>query len=191
MGDGAQHTVTCSKSKIVAILLTFTASIVPYRSFPTSDGDILLGGGNDRLFGIIAERLGHPEWATDPRFRTNALRVENRDVLEHLISEITSTKTTNQWQDTLEGSGLPYAAINDIQGTLNHEHVRARGMIKTVQHPVCGEISVVDTPVKWSDAKTGLRTPPPTLGQHTDEVLAELGYSQGEIDGLKGEGVLS
>jgi succinate---hydroxymethylglutarate CoA-transferase len=171
--------------------LIFAASIVPYRSFPTSDGDILLGGGNDRLFGIISQRLGHPEWATDPKFRTNALRVENRDELERLISNVTATKTTKQWQDALEGSGLPYAAVNDIQGTLNHEHVRARNMIKTVHHPVCGEISIVDTPVKWSGAKTGLRTPPPTLGQHTDQVLNDLGYSRKDIQELKAEGVLS
>lgn len=117
--------------------------------------------------------------------------MENRDELERLISDVTATQTTKQWQDSLEGSGLPYAAVNDIQGTLNHEHVRARNMIKTVHHPACGEISIVDTPVKWSVAKTGLRTPPPTLGQHTDQVLSDLGYSRKDIQELKAEGVLS
>jgi succinate--hydroxymethylglutarate CoA-transferase len=97
-------------------------SIVPYKGFKTSDGDILLGGGNDRLFGIICERLGKPEWVTDVRFVKNADRVKNRVELEDLIEKITTTKTTQEWLDILEGSGLPYAPINDVKTTLEHEH---------------------------------------------------------------------
>jgi succinate--hydroxymethylglutarate CoA-transferase len=97
-------------------------SIVPYKGFKTSDGDILLGGGNDRLFGIICERLGKPEWITDARFVKNADRVKNRGELEDLIEKMTATKTTQEWLDILEGSGLPYAPINDVKATLEHEH---------------------------------------------------------------------
>jgi crotonobetainyl-CoA:carnitine CoA-transferase CaiB-like acyl-CoA transferase len=97
-------------------------SIVPYKAFKTADGDILLGGGNDRLYGVICNKLGKPEWAVDERFKTNALRVQNRDILEDLIEGETEKKGTQELLDLLEDSGLPYAAINDVQDTLNHEH---------------------------------------------------------------------
>jgi succinate--hydroxymethylglutarate CoA-transferase len=95
---------------------------VPYKAFKTADGDILLGGGNDRLYGVICNKLGKPEWAVDERFTTNALRVQNRDTLEDLIEQETKKKTTKELLDLLEGSGMPYAAINDVQDTLEHEH---------------------------------------------------------------------
>jgi succinate--hydroxymethylglutarate CoA-transferase len=183
-------------------------SIVPYKAFKTADGDILLGGGNDRLYGIICERLGKPEWIFDERFKTNALRVQNRDTLEELIENETRQKSTQEWLDVLEGCGLrmyhytcrcnniltwsAYAAINDVQGTLNHEHVLARDMVKEVDHPACGPIKLVNTPVKWSESTPGIRLPPPTLGQHTDEILAEtLGMSKSDIEDLRGEGVVA
>lgn len=97
-------------------------SIVPYRGFKTADGDVLLGGGNDRLFGVLCQRLEKPEWAQDSRFATNNVRVKNRSELEKMIESITRKKTTKEWLEVLEGSGMPYAAINDIQNTLNHEH---------------------------------------------------------------------
>ena len=99
-------------------------SIVPYCAFKTADGDILIGGGNDRLYGVMCEKLGKPEWTKDDRFTTNALRVKNRNVLEAMISEVTRTKTTAEWLDILEGSGMPYAPINDVQTTLNLEHCK-------------------------------------------------------------------
>ena len=98
------------------------ASIVPYRSFKTRDGDVLLGGGNDRLFGILCDKVGKPEWKTDERFTTNSARVANRVALEALIEAETRSKTTAEWLEILDESGMPYAAVNDIQGTLNHEH---------------------------------------------------------------------
>ena len=97
-------------------------SIVPYKGFKTQDGDIMLGGGNDRLFGVMCNRLGKPEWITDAKFVTNAARVKNRVELEDLVEAITKTKTTQAWLDVLDGSGMPYAAINDVQKTLEHEH---------------------------------------------------------------------
>lgn len=105
-----------------------TASIVPYSSFKTLDGDILFGGGNDRLFGVLCTKLGKPEWATDPRFLTNKKRVENRITIEGLIESQTRTRPTAEWLQIFEGSGMPYAAINDIQATMNHEH----GMLSTI-----------------------------------------------------------
>ncbi|KAK4983577.1 hypothetical protein LTR66_008777 [Elasticomyces elasticus] len=167
-------------------------SIVPYKGFKTLDGDIMLGGGNDRLFGVLCERLGKPEWAKDEKFFTNNVRVKNRVELENMIEGITKTRTTKDWLVAFEGSGMPYAAINDIQGTLNHEHVLARDMVKEIEHPTCGPMKLVNTPVKYSYSTPSIRTPPPTLGQHTDEILAEvLGMSRGDIDSLRSEGVVA
>lgn len=97
-------------------------SIVPYKGFKTKDGDLMLGGGNDRLFGILCECIGKAEWASDPRYKTNADRVKHRDELEDKIEAITKTKSVAEWLEILEGSGMPYAQINDVKGTLEHEH---------------------------------------------------------------------
>lgn len=183
-------------------------SIVPYKGFNTKDGNVMLGGGNDRLFGILCDKLGKPEWASDPKYITNADRVKHRDELEDKIEAITATKTTDEWLQVLEGCGMPYARINDVQQTLEHEHgkrfddirrksankriVQARNMVTEVDHPDCGPMKLVSPPVKYSFSEPSIRSPPPTLGQHTDELLADvLGISREEIASLKSEGVVA
>ena len=167
-------------------------SIVPYRGFRTADGDILIGGGNDKLFGVLCDSLGKPEWKTDDRFWSNNARVANRRDLEMLIEEITVTRSTQEWLEHLEGCGMPYAAINDVMDTINHPQVQARDMITTVEHEDCGRIKLVSPPVKYSASKTGIRSAPPTLGQHTDQVLMDIiGMSSDEISRLRTEGVVS
>jgi succinate--hydroxymethylglutarate CoA-transferase len=167
-------------------------SIVPYRSFKTSDGDILLGGGNDKLFGIIADRLDRPHWKDDPKFKTNASRVANRDELEAMIEHLTQEKTTGEWLEIFEGRGLPYAAVNDVQAALNHEHTKARGMVVEMDHHACGPIKVVNSPVKYSESQPEIRLAPPTLGQHTTEVLCDhVGLSKAEVAALRDQGVVS
>ena len=103
-------------------MLTKLASVVPYQGFKTADGNILIGGANDRLFGILCDKLNKQELKTDPRFLDNNSRVQNRTDLETLIETETIKQTTKEWLSIFEGSGLPYAAVNDIQGTMNHEH---------------------------------------------------------------------
>ena len=189
-------------------------SIVPYKGFKTADGDVLLGGGNDRLFGVLCEKIGRPEWPKDERFRDNSARVQNRETLEAMIETETTKKTTAEWLQVLDGSGMPYAAVNDIQGTMNHEHgmqpnpplpserasgpdtrfntVLARDMVKEIEHPTCGPLKLVNTPVKYSHSTPSIRTPPPLLGQHTDEILRDImGMDEREIHDLKAEGVVA
>ncbi|KAI1746731.1 CoA-transferase family III domain-containing protein [Xylaria castorea] len=166
-------------------------SIVPYKSFKTKDGDVLFGGGNDRLFGILCDGLGRPEWKTDPRYSANSQRVANRDELEGAIEAISVQRTTQEWLQVFEGKGMPYAAVNDVHDTLHHEHTKARNMVVELEHDECGPIKVVNTPVKYSHSTPGVRTAPPTLGQHTDEVLGDLlGLDSGTISALKDTGAV-
>jgi succinate--hydroxymethylglutarate CoA-transferase len=171
--------------------LTAAASIVPYRSFETKDGDILFGGGNDRLFGILCDGLGRPEWKENPKYKVNASRVANRDELEAEIEAITVTKTTQEWLEVFEGKGMPYAAVNDVLGALTHEHTKARNMVVEVDHADCGPIKLVNTPIKFSESEPSIRSPPPTLGQHTDEILrGHLGMDDARIVELREKGVI-
>lgn len=166
-------------------------SIVPYKAFKTKDGDILFGGGNDRLFGLLCDGLGKPEWKEDPKFNINSQRVANRDELESEIEQISTQKTTQEWLEVFEGSGMPYAAVNDVQGTLNHVHTKARNMVIEVDHEECGPMQLVNTPVKFSESNPGFRSPPPTLGQHTDEILRDqLGLEEAQIGELREKGVV-
>ncbi|CAJ2512617.1 Uu.00g007360.m01.CDS01 [Anthostomella pinea] len=166
-------------------------SIVPYKSFKTKDGDVLFGGGNDRLFGILCDGLGRPEWKTDPKYSVNFARVANRVELEDEIEKVSTQKTTGEWLEVFEGKGMPYAAVNDVQGTLNHEHTKARNMVVELEHDECGSIKMVNTPVKYSGSTPGARTAPPTLGQHTDEVLGTLlGLDESAVAALKKKGAI-
>lgn len=121
---GTAHRMCCLPSLAACIGWADgdAASVVPYQGFKTADGDIMIGGANDRLFGILCDKIGRAELKTDPKFSTNNGRVKNRTELETLIETETVKRTTKEWQHLFNGSGLAYAAVNDIQGTINHEH---------------------------------------------------------------------
>lgn len=166
--------------------------MVPYRAYKTADTNIAVGGCNDRLYGILCNKLSKPEWITDARFLTNALRVQHRDILDALVEAQLCTKTTKEWLDIFEGSGMPYAAVNNIKQTMEHEHVLARNMIEEVEHKTCGKVKLVNHPVKYSSIEPRIRSAPPVLGEHTDEVLREmLGMGDEDIRGLREEKVVA
>jgi succinate--hydroxymethylglutarate CoA-transferase len=108
-----------------------------------------------------------------------------------MIENITKTRTTRDWLDVFDGKGMPYAAVNDVLTTLDHEHTRARNMVVEVAHDQCGPIKLVNSPIKYSEAQPKIRTPPPTLGQHTEEVLRDhLSMSDEDIRALKDRGIV-
>jgi succinate--hydroxymethylglutarate CoA-transferase len=161
-------------------------SIVPYTTYQAADAMIAIGIGNERQFGRIAEVLGHPEWANDPRFTSNRARVENRDVIDGFINEALSHDDADVWLDKLKAVGVPSGRINSVADALDDPHTAARDMIETVEHPTIGALKMLGIPFKFSDTACSVRRAPPTLGQHNDEILAgELGLDAKAIAELR------
>lgn len=166
-------------------------NIVPYQDFPTADGDFILTVGNDSQFRKFAEVAGQSQWATDPRFLTNKLRVANRGELIPLIRQATVFKTTAQWVDELEAAGVPCGPVNDLAQVFADPQVLARGLAIELPHTLGGRVAQVASPIRLSETPVEYRRAPPLLGEHTSEVLqALLGMSEGEVAALKGAGVL-
>ena len=161
-------------------------SIVPYTTYQAADAMIAIGIGNERQFGRVAEVLGHPEWAKDPRFTSNRARVENRDVIDGLINEALSHDDADVWLDKLKAVGVPSGRINSVADALDDPHTAARDMIETVEHSTIGALKMLGIPFKFSDTACSVRRAPPTLGQHNDEILkGELGLDEKAIAELR------
>ena len=166
-------------------------SIVPYTTYRATDGMVALAVGNDGQFARTAEVLGHPEWAIDPRFKANRSRVENRGIIDSLIGEAFACDSTDAWLTKLKAVGVPCGKINSVAGALEDPHTAARGMIETVVHPSIGTLKMLGIPFKFSGTPASVRQAPPTLGQHTDEILkAELGLGDDAIAQLREENVI-
>ncbi|WP_173336012.1 CaiB/BaiF CoA transferase family protein [Pseudomonas viridiflava] len=166
-------------------------NIVPYQDFPTADGDFILTVGNDSQFRKFAEVVGQSQWATDPRFLTNKLRVANRGELIPLIRQATVFKTTAQWVDELEAAGVPCGPVNDLAQVFADPQVLARGLALELPHALGGRVAQVASPIRLSETPVEYRRAPPLLGEHTSQVLQELlGMSGDEVAALKEAGVL-
>jgi succinate--hydroxymethylglutarate CoA-transferase len=161
-------------------------SIVPYTTYQAADAMVAIGIGNERQFGRIAEVLGHPEWAQDPRFTSNRARVENRDVIDGFINEALSHDDADVWLDKLKAVGVPCGRINTVADALDDPHTTARDMIETVEHSTIGALKMLGIPFKFSDTACSVRRAPPILGQHNDEILkGELGLDEKAIAELR------
>jgi crotonobetainyl-CoA:carnitine CoA-transferase CaiB-like acyl-CoA transferase len=167
------------------------ANIVPYQVFDAKDGQIVLAVGNDGQFRKFCEVANCAYLASDPRFATNAARVMNRETLVLLIQDILVTRTIEQWVTPLATAGVPCGPINDIAQTFSHPQVKHRGMRVDLPHPLSGSVPTVANPIRMSGSPIRYRSAPPTLGQHTDDVLVSLcGIAGDELDELREKGVV-
>jgi crotonobetainyl-CoA:carnitine CoA-transferase CaiB-like acyl-CoA transferase len=151
-------------------------SIAPYDTFATADGDFVLSVGNDDQFRRLAAVLRRPALAADPRFLTNADRVAHYDALRDLLAAALSQWQRSELLAALTEAGVPCGAVRSVGEALADPQLAARDMIVPLEHLTAGAIKVLGTPLKLSDTPAAIRTPPPTLGQHTRAVFAELGF---------------
>ncbi len=149
-------------------------NIVPYQPFKTRDGDVILACGNDNLFNKFCEVAGCQHLARDSRFATNSKRVENREAITSLLADIFAKRTTQEWCDALEAAGVPNGPINNLKQVFEEPQVIARGMRIELEHSLAGKVPLIASPMKFSGTPLEHKAPPPTLGQHTDEVLRGL-----------------
>jgi crotonobetainyl-CoA:carnitine CoA-transferase CaiB-like acyl-CoA transferase len=156
--------------------------IAPYEVFPTQDGELMIAAANDGLFVQLCKRIGLPELAEDPRFRTNPDRLANRDALLPPIRARLAERSSAHWLDVLEG--IPVAPVQDIAQAAAHEQTRAVGIVQEL-----AGLETLGLPLEIDAERVGHRDAPPTLGAHSADVLAELGYSADEVDALAAAGV--
>jgi len=165
-------------------------SLTPYQVLPTADEPLMVAVGSDGLWRRFAEAIGRSELAGDPRFATNPDRVRNRDTLIPLITEVLAGRGCAEWTERLNEAGVPAGPVNTVPAALEHPQVAAREMVAEIEHPVAGTVKMLGSPIKLSAQPASIRRPPPMLGQHTGEILAEAGYSTAEISDLRAAGVI-
>ena len=167
------------------------ASLVPYATYRAADAMMVIAVGNDTQFAKCAAVLGHPEWSEDARFEVNRARVERRALLDGLINEALGGDNAEAWLAKLKAVGVPCGRINSVAQALDDPHTAARRMVETVEHPVVGELKMLGIPFKFSDTPASVRRAPPTLGQHTDDILAQdLGLDVNAIAQLRHDKVI-
>ena len=166
-------------------------NIVPYNAYATRDGMIALSVGNDMQYRTFCEAVGHPEWAEDPKFARNRDRVENRSTCDGMIEDLFRKDDTQAWLDKLLAAKVSCAPINTVDQALGAAHTIARGLVATAEHATEGEIRIPGIPFRFSRDPAAIRRAPPTLGQHTRDILGGLlGKSDAEIAALRDKGVI-
>ena len=166
-------------------------SIVPYDTFQTRDGVIMLAVGNDDQWRRFCEIAGLCELATDERFATNPRRVIHRDALQPILERVIRTRDRADWIARCRETGVPCGDVRDIAATLSDPQLDARDMIATMRHPKAGKIRVVGNPVRLSDTPPRVTAPPPVLGEHTESILtSELGFTPDDVRELRAEHVI-
>ena len=162
----------------------------PYQALACADGYVTVGAANDRLFERLCRLLGHPEWLRDPDYADDTARVANRQALAERIEAITRTRPRAHWLALLEEHGVPCGPINTYADVFEDEQIAARNMVVQTDHPTLGRLRTLGTPLKMSRTPPRPSRPAPLLGQHTDEVLAEAGYTPGELAAFRAAGLI-
>ncbi len=147
----------------------------PYQALRTRDGYITVGGNTQRLYARLCEAIGRPELIDDPRFTDNPQRMANRPELVIELEQALTTRNTGEWVDALLAAGVPAGPLHDVQQVVDDPHTKAREMVVEMEHPEAGTVYGLGIPVKLSATPGSVRRPAPLLGQHTAEILAELG----------------
>jgi len=164
--------------------------VAPYEVFPTRDGELMVAAGNDRLFARLCEVLELPELVTDERFGTNPDRVRNREALVGILSERLRYRTTAEWHQRLTAAGVPAAPVADVADVATSEQTQALDFLQHVEHPAIPELRLPALPLSFDRERALHASPPPLVGEHTAEILAEVGYSAEEIAALAADGVI-
>jgi succinate--hydroxymethylglutarate CoA-transferase len=162
--------------------------LAPYQTYPTADGYVSVACGNQRLWEEFCAAIDREDLAEDDRFSTNADRVNNMDALEEELSAVLRTQTTDEWVSQLaDERGLPVGPVYEVDEALHNEQIEARDVISSTEHPAVGEIPVIEHPLNYDDAEVGFDKAPPLLGEHTAEVLADIGYDEEQIAKVTGK----
>ena len=206
MGKG-QH-VKVSMLEALASLLTYQASnyyatgitpkrrgnahpsIVPYETFQAGDGWLNVAVANDSLWQKFCDAADKPEWKDHPNYVAAPDRVQNRDEIMPLITEVLKTKTRAEWIALLNAAGVPCGAIATVEEICESETLKARGMIWEMDHKTAGVVKTIANPIEFTGTRLATPAPPPRLGEHADEILASAGYDAATISALKDQGVI-
>jgi crotonobetainyl-CoA:carnitine CoA-transferase CaiB-like acyl-CoA transferase len=159
--------------------------IVPYQVFPTQDGEIFIVGSNQRLWIRICQALDREDLLQDPRFESNHERVKHRHLLIPTLQSETRKYATTELRAALDKAGVPCAPVNTLDQVLADPQTQAREMVIDIPHPLIPDLRLLGLPIKLSESPGDVRLPPPLKGQHTEEVLSELGYSAADLETLR------
>jgi len=165
--------------------------IYPYRLFETEDDLIFIGAATDKFWRLLCETIGAPELGADPKYATNGRRVNHSAELTALLSPYFKTKTTAAWEELLVAKGVPCGPVNTHQDFFVHPQVEAMEMNPVVDHPTIGPVRVAGIPIHFEKTPGAIQGAAPTLGQHTTEILEEIGYGAEQIEVLQRNGVIT